>query len=261
MRKKNTLTEGKQKYVERLIALIILSFVLSVFVLLAPAYAQSTEPASENNPDKQKGMAANKLISLKPGQSPFKITQGKGEGRRIKMNIRQLPDSQKQYTLTFKSLYRLYLTLDADGTVHGRCLELMEKNKRITFDPALELVPSVIAVDQQIRSTGSATLYDMDSGEQTKSGSYFYMLKGLSRTTFDTPAGPINGHLFEYCFEVDLGLSNVMLDLENGWSRERQLVYWRTKTTVEKLGLFGETTFRSLALSKNQPESAIQTNP
>jgi hypothetical protein len=261
MNRKNTLTDGKRKYAERRIAPIILSFVLAVAALLAPAYAQSPVSAQKNSPDTQKGMAANKLISLKPGQSSFEITQGKGEGRRIKMSIRQLPDSEKQYTLTFKSLYRLYLTRDADGSVHGRCLELTEKNKRITFDPALELVPSVIAVDHQIRATGSATLYDMDSGEQTNSGSYFYMLKGLSRTTFDTPAGPINGHLFEYCFEVDLGLSNVMLDLENGWSRERQLVYWRTKTTVEKLGLFGETTFRSLALSKHQPEPAIQTNP
>ncbi len=71
----------------------------------------------------------------------------------------------------------------------------------------------------------------------------------MSRTTFDTPAGPIKGHLLEYAFEIDLAYSNILLDPENGWPENRQLVYWRTKTTVEKLGLFGETTFRSLSLS------------
>ncbi|MDZ7832494.1 MAG: hypothetical protein U5L07_12145 [Desulfobacterales bacterium] len=75
------------------------------------------------------------------------------------------------------------------------------------------------------------------------------MIKELSRTTFDIPAGPIKGYLLAYAFAIDLAYSKILLDLENGWSKNPQLAYWRTKTTVEKLGLFGETAFRSLSLS------------
>ncbi|MFP4226867.1 MAG: hypothetical protein ACLFRF_09065 [Desulfobacterales bacterium] len=225
-----------------------------VLAFYFPAGVQAADSAQECGQSEQEGVPANKLVSLEPERSFFLVTQGKGEGRRIEMTIRPLEDSKKRHILTFKDLYRLNITQESDGSVHGQCLELIEKNKRITFKPDLELIPPVLAVDQQIRATGKAAIYDMESGEQTNTGDYCYVIKELSRTTFDTPGGPIKGYLLEYAFEIDLPYSNILLDLENGWSENRQLVYWRTKTTVEKLGLFGKTTFRSLSLAKDQPE-------
>ena len=256
-------TPAKQRFIERTIRLLLVSFALTVLSPFVPAYPQTPASAPAINGSRQKGISAKTLVSLEPDRSFFRVTQGKGEGRRIEMTIEPAPNSKKQYKLTFKSLYRLYVTRKSDGSVHGQRLELIEKNKRITFNPGLELIPAKVAADQRIRATGNATLYDMESGEQTNTGSYFHVIEGLSRTTFDTPAGPIKGYLFEYGFEIDLEYGSVMLDLENGWSQDRELVYWRTKTTVEKLGLFGETTFRSLSLSGTQPEqgAAIQTDP
>lgn len=225
--------------------------------LLAPfriAAAEASSPEFEGSQNKQKKLSAKSLASLQPERSVFKVIRGKGKGRRIKMTMEPLPDAEGRYRLTFEGLYRLYISRKPDGSVHGSCLELIEKNKRIRFKPDLELIPSTMATDQRIRATGCAALYDLESGEETNTGSYLYVIEGLSRTTLETPAGTIKGHLFEYSFQIDLKYSKVILDLENGWSENRKLVYWRTKTKVEKLGLFGETTFRSMALLKKEPE-------
>lgn len=88
----------------------------------------------------------------------------------------------------------------------------------------------------------------MKTGEEDNAGDYCFVIEGMSHTTFDTPAGAIKGCLLEYTFWIDLRYSKVILEMENGWSENRNLVYYRSKTTVKKLGLFGETTFRSLAV-------------
>lgn len=38
-------------------------------------------------------------------------------------------------------------------------------------------------------------------------------------------------------------------NMETGWSKNRRLIYWRTQTTIEKLGLFSETKLRALAIT------------
>jgi len=218
------------------------------------AGAETASQEAEVRQSRKKAISAKSLVSLEPQRAVFKVTQGKGEGRHIGMTMEPLQNGKEQYRLTFEGLYRLYISRKPDGSVHGNCLELIEKNKRIRFKPDLELIPAMTTTDQHSRATGCATFYDLESGEQTNTGSYLYVYEGLSRTTLETPAGTIEGHLFEYSFQIDLKYSKVTLDLENGWSKNRDLVYWRTKTTVEKLGLFGETTFRSMALLEKEPE-------
>ncbi|MBS3759676.1 MAG: hypothetical protein KGY61_13555 [Desulfobacterales bacterium] len=223
-----------------------------LFLLLffsIPLAATGAEPKNPKSgyPEEQ-GMSAEKLVSLDARKASFKVTRGKGEGKVIAMTLEPIDDRQNLYILEFKDLYRLHIFQAPDGAVYVKRLEIFEKNKRIAYRPHLELVPSQIAAEETIRTTGRAKIYNTETGEKANAGTYCYVFKGLTRTTFDTPAGSIRGYLFEYAFRINLGYSEVMIDMENGWSENRKLIYWRTKTTVEKLGMFGETTFRSLAV-------------
>ena|SRR6056297_1152210 len=96
-----------------------------------------------------------------------------------------------------------------------------------------------------------ATIEAMKPREPVNSGKYRYEIKAPSHTAIDTPAGAREGYLLAYEFEIDFDYSHLRLNLETGWSKNRELVYWRTHTTVEKLGLFSETTLQAMALTNS----------
>lgn len=201
----------------------------------------------------EQDLSAEKVVSLDPCKASFKIIRGKGEGKVIPMTLEPVSDTQNQYILAFEGLYRLHILRASDGSLQVSSLELLEKNKRISYRPNLVLIPPQLAAGETIRKTGEANIYNMKTGEEDNAGDYCFIIEGLSHTTFNTPAGTIKGCLIEYTFRIDLKYSNVILEMENGWSEDRNLVYYRSKTTVKKLGLFGETTFRSLAVC-DRPE-------
>lgn len=229
--------------------------VVLLWLFLIPLTAGGGELKNpEPGCSEKQGMPAEKLVSLDAREATFKICRGKDEGKVIPMTLEPTADSQNEYVLEFEGLYRLDIFQATDGAVYIKRLNLFEQNKQISYLPDLTLIPSQIAAEETIRTTGRAKIYNTETGEKTNTGNYCYVFKEVTRTTFDTPAGSIKGYLFEYAFRMDLEHSKVTIDMENGWSENRKLIYWRTKTTVEKLGIFGETTFRSLAVCKQQAD-------
>ena len=191
---------------------------------------------------------AENLISLDPRKATFKIVQGEGEGKLVPMTLKA-STKEGEWSLAFENLYRLLIFRAPDGAVQVHSMELMERNERVEFQPAFVLIPARIKAGQRTRRSGRVQVYDIEAGNQAYSGSYTEIIKELSRSDFNTPTGTIDGYLLEYEFEIRLDYADIRIDLANGWSKDQRLIFWRSKRTVSKLGLFGETTQRSMAVT------------
>ncbi|MFW6333357.1 MAG: hypothetical protein ACOC23_08655 [Thermodesulfobacteriota bacterium] len=106
-----------------------------------------------------------------------------------------------------------------------------------------------------LTSVGGVEIYDLETGEKSYAGTYTENLNGVSRTDFNTPTGMVKGYLVEYEFQIHLDYAFIRIDLESGWSNDQRLVHWRGKRTIEKFGLFGDTTYRSLAAADIKEEN------
>ena len=225
---------------------------LSIWVLVAPggsALAGDTETQPESGSEPAERLSADQLVELKDRKASFKIVQGKDSGQCVTMTLKAPAASRDAWQLNFEGICRLSLRRTPEGGLRVGRMEMLKDKKRLFFHPPFELIPPFFTPGKQIQRTGTADIENMETGKLTNSGSYCHEIQALSRTTLDTPAGPIEGYLLEYEFRVDLDYSDLQLNLETGWSKNRRLVYWRTQTTIEKLGLFSETKLRVLAIT------------
>lgn len=189
------------------------------------------------------------LFDMQPQKDRFRIIHGKGKGEMIAMRLEPYAESAKKWRLVFGNLYRLTLVETPDGAVDVHQLEICRKDRKITFSPSFPLLPVQLVAGKTIRTAGTMQLASLDDESKTKSGQYTHVIKSLSRTELDTPAGARSGYLLEYACRIELAYSRIRIDLETGFDGERRLVYWREQTTVEKFGLFSETSFRTLAVA------------
>ena len=215
----------------------------------APALAGETKIQPESGAPPVERLTADQLVELKARKGSFKIVQGKEKGKCVPMTLKAPATDGDVWQLTFDGICRLFLRQTPAGALRVHRMEMLKDKKRFLFHPPFELIPEFFTPGRQIQTTGTATIENMETGEGSNSGSYCHEIQALSRTTLDTPAGPVKGYLLEYEFRVDLEYSDIELNLETGWSENRRLVYWRTQTTIEKLGLFSETKLRALALT------------
>ncbi|RJQ82136.1 MAG: hypothetical protein C4519_08185 [Desulfobacteraceae bacterium] len=193
--------------------------------------------------------AGEKLVRLDPRSMTFKVVQGENEGRLVSVSLSNAAADPEGWELFFEGLYTLLIRRDRRGAVAIEEVDLQERGKRIVFEPPLTLIPEVLRAGERIQNAGRADIFDLQTGEPTHSAGYDFTIRTMSRAVFNIPAGRISGYLLEYEFHIDLALANIRIDLESGWSDQQQLIYWRSKRTVEKLGFFGSTTFRTMALA------------
>lgn len=215
----------------------------------APVLAEETEMQPESGSRPAERLTAGQLVELKARKASFKIVQGKEAGKCVTMRLKAPTASRDAWLLTFEGICRIFLRQTQEGALHVHRMEMLKDKKRLLFNPPFELIPEFFSPGRQIQTTGKTSIENMETGKLTNSGSYCHKIKALSRTTLGTPAGPIEGYLLQYEFQADLDYSDLELNLETGWSKNRRLVYWRTQTTVEKLGLFSETKLRALAIT------------
>lgn len=224
-----------------------------IFLACGASAGSEAEPESRGASTREKErLNAEALIKLAPRKACFEVLQGENKDRPVPMELRAANEKEDQWRLSFEGLYRLGLTRSAKGAVQVRYLEMLEDDKRLCFSPPFELIPARFVAGEQVQNNGEIRIENLETGRQTDSGKYCHIIKALSRTTLATPAGPKTGYLLEYESRINLSYSNIHLDLETGWSGNRELVYWRSQTTVEKLGLFSETTFRALGVTNSE---------
>ena len=242
-----SVTRGRLSLLCRSVLLFLL-----IWILMAPhgpvlGGGAETQAGAGSHPDER--LSADQLVELKERKANFKILQGKDSGQCVTMTLKAPTASRDAWQLSFEGICRLFLRQTSEGGLHVRRMEMLKDKRRLFFHPPFELIPEFFTPGRQIQSTGTADIENMETGKLTNSGSYCHEIQALTRTTLDTPSGPKEGYLLEYEFHVDLDYSDLELNLETGWSKDRRLVYWRTQTTIEKLGLFSETKLRALAIA------------
>ncbi len=224
-----------------------------LFLACGGSTGSEAEPESGGSSTREKErLDAESLIHLAPRKACFEVLRGEKKGRPVVMELRAVTEKEDQWHLTFEGLYRLNLARSADGAVQVRFLEMLEDDRRLCFYPPFELIPARFVAGQKTRNKGEIRIENLETGKQTNCGKYHHTIEALSRTALATPAGPKTGYLLEYESRIRLPYSSIQMDLETGWSGNRELVYWRSQTTVEKLGLFSETTFRALGITNSE---------
>jgi hypothetical protein len=219
--------------------------------LVQPGNPERQADAAESTAERE-AVVVEDLISLDKRTAEFLIRSGEGAGKHVSVSLEPSKGSRDQWVLTFEGLYRMYLYRDADGAVRVPRMVLFNQDKEITFRPSVELIPAQILAGLQKRTTGKTSIFDLEKGEPARKGIFKHSIKGMSRMHFDSGTGGIEGWLIWYECEIDLEGAIISIHLESGWSRDKALVYWRTRYVVEKLWVFGDTTILELIIAEQE---------
>ena len=116
------------------------------------------------------------------------------------------------------------------------------------------MAPSTNAWIDVIGSAGLQTgykIYSRETGKLKRSGRVTHVVKRVSRSQFDTPAGLLEGYYIELDHRMDMEYkSQLRLSLGLGFRLDERPVYGAGQYTVRKLGLFTETKTAAAALVK-----------
>ena len=192
------------------------------------------------------------IFVFKPYERTFTGTEGPRTGQKMLVTQEQGQGEgdQAYWRLTIEGLCRMFVTRQEDGDLILTRMEQIDKNKAVEYRPAVLLLPSRLKAGTAIVQTGHAYVFDLDSGEHTRTGTYDHSIASVTRSQLRLPAGTMNGYLLAYEHDIDVPMATMKLDLDMAYVPDVGLVYLRQKSTVEKLGLFGETTISGLALAE-----------
>ena len=218
--------------------------------MLSFAPAQGTAKTTDmDSAAKLETFSADHIMSLVPKTGEFLIRSGKGSGKKVSMSMKRSKESPDLWMLTFKNFYRLFIYGTSRGTVQITRIEILDRQKAISFNPSIEFVPSRIAATTRMERSGWTKVSNLASGKNINEGTFTHSLKGVSRTDFETPAGMVDGYLILHESWLDLKYAKLRIHLEAGFSKEKQLIYWRTKSVLKKFLFFGSKTIHEFIVS------------
>jgi hypothetical protein len=196
-------------------------------------------------------VSAKELIPLASWQKQFKITEGKDRGRTVSLISQPDLVDDKRWQLVFGDYASILLRKNPSGVLMIERLDLFQGRSYIVYEPALPVLPGdVNSVDSTGLQTGY-TMYSRDTGKLKRSGRVTHLVKRISRSQFDTPAGLIEGYYIELDHRMDMEYkSELRLSLGLGFRLDEGPVYGSGRYTVKKLGLFTETKTAAAALAK-----------
>ncbi len=230
---------------------------LSVFLINA-IFFWSINPAanaqdSEDDQPKQdapEAITPEDVFVFEPYSRPFLAIEGEQAGDWIAVTLARHEDANGVWVLTIDGVSRFYLANAADGDVVITRMDQIDSDKAVVYSPPLVLLPSRLEAGTSFRQSGKADVYSLESGEQTETGTYSHELTHVSRTTLKIPAGRLSGYLLDYHHRVEVPLAVLDLSCDIAFVPNVGLAYIRQKTTLEKMGMFGDTTVRGFALGK-----------
>lgn len=210
--------------------------------------SSTTVPALADDAEQ---VSAKDLLPLRRETQTFLISKGEGAGQQIDVKVEPTKaDSDAVWVLSLEDRNRVHLRKDAEGGIVVERLELPSKDKAIEYRPAVPLLPATITA-QLRQSVGSeATVYSLSDGQPLYSGPVTHEIERVTRATFNTPIGSIRGYLVQLSHTIDLAAADVTMDMDIGFASDGGLVYRHMKTHIEKLGLFGDTTQRTIEIAE-----------
>jgi hypothetical protein len=191
---------------------------------------------------------ANPLASWR---KQFKITEGKDRGRTVPLISQPSLVDDKRWQLVFGDYASIFLVKNPSGALIIERLDLFQSRNYIVYEPPLPVLPSDV---NSVDSTGIQTgykMYSRETGKLKRSGRVTHLVKRISRSRFDTPAGLIDGYYIDLDHRMEMEYkSQLLLSLGLGFRLEEGPVYGSGRYTVKKLGLFTETKTAAAALAK-----------
>lgn len=167
------------------------------------------------------------LIPLVSWRKQFKITEGKDRGKVVPLVSQPDLGDEKRWKLVF-------------GDYAG--LDLFKSRSYVVYEPALPVLPGDASLAGPIAFQTGYKMYSLETGKLKRTGKVTHVVKRISQSRFDTPAGVIDGYYVEIFHRMDMEYnSKLYLSLGLGCRLDEGPVYGSGRYTVKKLGLFTET--------------------
>ena len=221
--------------------LVTLAICFSALVL-----ASVGRPVSSQNQ-----VTARELIPPVSWKKQFKITEGRDRGKVVPLTSQPDFKDDRRWRLAFGNYAAVVLTRQPGGAVMMERLDLLNARSFVVYEPALLVLPSDISsAGLMWRQTGYK-MYNLETGRLKRTGQVSHLVKRISSSQFDTPAGLMDGYYIEIDHRMDMEYySQLHLTLGLGFRLADGPVYGSGQYTVKKLGIFSETRTATAALAK-----------
>jgi hypothetical protein len=193
------------------------------------------------------GVTVRELIPLANWQKQFKITDGRDQGKLVPLTFRS--GTREGWSLNFGDYAGVHLRNDTTGALMMERLDLFKSRSFIIYEPALPILTRDIDSGVSILRQANFKMYDRDTGKLKRTGQASHLVKRVSRSQFETPAGLIDGYYIEIEHRMDMQFAQLHMSLGLGCRLDEGPVYGSGRYTLRKLGLFTETKTAAAALA------------
>ena len=219
--------------------------ILILASLLVLAFASTARPLPPQE------VTVKELIPLAGWQKQFKITEGKDRGKVVPLTSQPDITNQRKSKLVFGNYAAIVLVRDPSGALMMERLDLLNSRSYIVYEPALPVLPSDIKSSGLIRRETGYKMYSLETGKLKRAGRVTHLVKRVSHSRFDTPAGLIDGYYIEIDHRMEMEYySQLHIALGLGCRLDEGPVYGSGQYTVTKLGLFSETKAAAAGLAQ-----------
>ncbi|MGH7824748.1 MAG: hypothetical protein ACREQ7_06185, partial [Candidatus Binatia bacterium] len=189
------------------------------------------------------------LIPLASWQKQFKITDGKDQGKVVPLMFGHDPGNKEGWRLVFGDYAGIRLMSDATGALVMERLDLFKGRSFIVYEPALPILAPDIVSGVSVRRHTNFKMYDLETGKLKRTGRASHLVKQVSHSQFETPAGRIDGYYIEIEHRMEMPYARLQMLLGIGCRVDEGPVYGSGQYTLTKLGIFTETKTAAAALA------------
>jgi hypothetical protein len=202
-------------------------------------------------PQPARDISLKQLIPLASSEKEFKIIDGKDRGKMVPLIFQADPADGKRWKLIFGDYGRIFLVSGPGGALVMDRLELFASKRYIVYDPPLPVLPADINSTGFTQRQTGYKMYNAETGKLRRSGRVTHLVKRVSNSLFDTPAGRLDGYYIE--IEHKMGMeyySELLLTVGLGCRLDEGLVYGTAQYKLKKLGgVLTETRTAAAALA------------
>ena len=210
-----------------------LTFIVSLGAMIFGHLAWALAPSYE--------ITIRELIPLADWQKQFKITDGRDRGKVVPLTFHRGAGTKDGWRLDFGDYAGIYLKNDAGGSLMMERLDLIKSRSFIVYEPALPIFARDVASGVGVPRQANFKMYDRETGRLKRIGRATHVVRRVSLSQFETPAGLIDGYYLEIDHRMDMQYAQLHMSLGLGCRLDEGPVYGVGRYTLTKLGLFTET--------------------
>ena len=191
------------------------------------------------------------LMPLAAWQKQFEITEGTERGKLVALVLENDPSREQRWRLGFGDYASVIMRKDATGALVMERIDLLKSRSYIVYEPALPILPRRVGSELSIRRDATFKMYDLEDGKLKRAGRATHIVKQISYSQFDTPAGLIDGYNVDIEHGMRMQYARLNIALRLGCRLDDGPVYGAGRYTLRMLGLFSETRSAAAGLAQN----------